>query len=407
MSELSEEEFKKLERPSHDLELDKDTYRSNLLTAYRNIIDLLKEYVDVDEKYYNIIALWIIGTYFHSEFPSYPFLFFNAMKGSGKSRVMNLITHLSKDGEKCMAMTEAVLFRTTGTLAIDEFEGVTRKGGETLRELLNASYKKGTKVKRMAQKKTLEGTTQVVEEFDIFRPILLANIWGMESVLSDRCITIILEKSSKKQVTNLVELFDQDPMVLETRKLLEECSKCRCRCFLEDYRAWNKFIYIIYTNTLTTLSTLTTQNQNLPLEAFKTINSMDLNGREVELSLPLCLVANEIDPENLEILKLSTLTLKEIFQDKKEEEKDSNIDVSLYDFVATDPMFANKKYLSLSDITQNFKDFIGVYEKEMDSRWMARGLKRLNLIIEKKRVGKGTSVLINQEKAIKQMEMFR
>jgi len=182
---LDDEEFKKLEKPSYDLEKEKEESKKMLYDAYMNIIDLLKEYLDIKEEYYNIIALWIIGTYFHEEFPSYPFLFFNAMKGSGKTRAMNLITFLSKDGEMLNNMTEAVLFRTQGTLAIDEFEGVTRKGKESLRELLNSCYKRGTKVKRMAQKKTIEGTIQVVEEFSIYRPIILANIWGMEEVLGE------------------------------------------------------------------------------------------------------------------------------------------------------------------------------------------------------------------------------
>ena len=224
--ELPEEDFKKLEKPSYDLEKEKEEYKDKLLTAYRNILDILKEYLDIKEEYYNIIALWIIGTYFHEQFPSYPFLFFNAQKGSGKSRAMNLITTLSKDGNVLNSMTEAVLFRTQGTLGIDEYEGLNRKGNENLRELLNSCYKRGTKVKRMKQKKTIEGVQQVVEEFDVYRPIVLANIWGMETVLGDRCITIILEKSNNKEKTNLIEIFNDDDFVKKTKKLLKECSLC-------------------------------------------------------------------------------------------------------------------------------------------------------------------------------------
>ena len=147
--ELSEEEFNKLSNPSYDLEKEKEEFKTNILTAYRNLVDILKEYLDMDKEYYNIVALWIIGTYFHKEFPSYPFLYFNAQKGSGKSRAMNLITFTSKDGTMMNSMTEAVLFRTKGTLGIDEYEGMTRKGNENLRELLNSAYKKGIKIKRM------------------------------------------------------------------------------------------------------------------------------------------------------------------------------------------------------------------------------------------------------------------
>ena len=128
VKELKEEEFKKLAQSAADIKGDKEKNKEDLATAYKNIVDILKEYLDIKKEYYNIIALWIIGTYFHDKFPSYPYLFFNAMKGSGKSRTINLITCLSKGGEMLNSLTEAVLFRTKGTLAIDECEGVSRKG---------------------------------------------------------------------------------------------------------------------------------------------------------------------------------------------------------------------------------------------------------------------------------------
>jgi len=37
----------------------------------------------------------------------------------------------------------------------------------------------------------------VIEEFAVYCPIAMANIRGMENVLGDRCISLILEKSSK------------------------------------------------------------------------------------------------------------------------------------------------------------------------------------------------------------------
>jgi len=69
------------------------------------------------------------------------------MKGSGKTRTLKLITDLSKDGEILLRPTEAVLFRTRSTLGIDEAEGLTRKGMEEIRELLNGCYKKDLKLK--------------------------------------------------------------------------------------------------------------------------------------------------------------------------------------------------------------------------------------------------------------------
>jgi len=402
--ELTEEDFKKLKHSEHDLEADEDNYKDNLLTSYKNIIDVLKEYLDIKEEYYNIIALWIIGTYFHDKFPSYPYLFFNAMKGSGKSRTMALVTCLSKGGEMLNSLTEAVLFRTDGALGIDEFEGLSRKGNEALRELLNSAYKKGIKVKRMKQKKTETGTEQVVEEFEVFRPIVLANIWGMENVLGDRCIQLILEKSSKNVVVNLIEIFREENIVQETLKLLNQCSLCSYMYSINVYKEWNNYIKDINNNnTNNTNNTYYINNTNYTIP-FKIINSMGLNGRELELSLPLCLIANEISED---LLKITTLTLKSIFAAKKEDEITDNIDVSLYDFISQEPECSGYKWESVNDLTRRFKEFMDSNEEWMNSKWMGRALKRLNLVKEKRRVARGTSVILDYDKAKLKIKMFK
>jgi len=398
IKELSEDEFRKLANPSYDLEKEQEEYKNNLLTSYRNIIDILKEYIDIKEEYYNIIALWIIGTYFHDRFPSYPFLFFNAQKGSGKSRTMNLITCLAKDGEMVNSLTEAVLFRTKGTLAIDEYEGVNRKGNENLRELLNSAYKRGTKVKRMKQKKTIEGIQHVVEAFEVYRPLVLANIWGMENVLGDRCIILILEKSNKKEITNLIEVFHEDEVTKETKKLLNKCSLCRCSFSAELYKNWNMYVKNNYTNYINNTNYTNYINY---IEVFKTINLMDLNGRELELSFPLCLIAAEIDSN---VLKKTTLTLKSIFHSKRVEELVEDIDVSLIDFVAQEP---EPIFISVNRLTQRFKEFLNTNDEWINSRWMGRALKRLNLFKEKRRTGRGIEVILDIEKAQKKLKMFK
>lgn len=398
--ELSEQEFEKLKKGDTDLEAEQQRKEEVFNTSYKNIIDILKEYLDIKEEYYNIIALWIMGTYFHEKFPSYPFLYFNAMKGSGKSRAINLITTLSKDGEILNALTEAVLFRTKGTLAIDEFEGVTRKGAENLRELLNSAYKKGTKVKRMKQAKTDKGIEMVVEEFEVYRPIVLANIWGMENVLGDRCISLVLERSNKVEVTNLIEIFNEEKIVKETLELLKECSLCRCSFSAEAYKMWNTFIK--GNNTYYTYYTNNTNYTNYT-ELFKTIKSMDLSGRELELSMPLCLVASEISDD---VLKKTTFTLKSLFSDKKEDEITENTDISLYDFLSQQ-LELSESFQSINGLTNKFKEFLGSDDPEVNPKWFGRALKRLNLVIEKRRKGHGTFVKINYNKAKEKIKMFK
>lgn len=111
-----------------------------LNNCYQAINYVLREYVDLKEEYYSIISLWIIGTYVHDSFNTFPFLFINAMRGSGKTRLLKLIAALSKDGDIQANISESVLFRTAKgrTILLDEMESIGSKERGLLRELLNA-----------------------------------------------------------------------------------------------------------------------------------------------------------------------------------------------------------------------------------------------------------------------------
>ena len=332
VAEKKEENEEKPKKPIKKLtkeEIEKN--RAKLLEIYNNLIEILKRYCDIKEEYYNIIALWIMGTYVHNEFETYPYLFINAMKGSGKTRLLKLITHLSKNGEMMLSIREAVLFRTKGMLGIDEFEGINRKGNEALRELLNASYKKGMKVKRMRKVHTKDGDEQVVEEFEPYRPICLANIWGMEQVLGDRCINIILERSDNNRITRLMELFHSDSQIETTlRDSLCQVSFMSSVDPQNIYRDWNTFTLHISDNnkTITTLNTYTYFNNinNINNIFFNKILETNLNGRELELSFPLFIIANYL---NEDILDKTINTITNIMRERKEEEFNESIDVSL------------------------------------------------------------------------------
>jgi len=421
---LTEEEFQKLGIDNTtDIELERLHKDDNLKEAYRNIVDILKKYCDLKEEYYSLVALWIIGTYNHRDYMSYPYLFFNAMRGSGKSRILRLISVLSCGGEMLNSLTEAVLFRTDGTLCIDEFEGVNRKGNESLRELLNSAYKKGTKVKRMRKKKTMEGEQQVVEEFDVFRPICIANIWGMDSVLGDRCITLILEKSGKRNITRLMEIFESDQIVKKTIKLLQQLHPTNLG-ILEPkdpkfdgidvvdvvvspvehlYKEWNNRVenYTNYTNYTnhTNNTNYTNYTNNTFLDKLFVLN---IEGRHLELAMPLFIIASKIGEE---VLDTTIKTFQEIVVDKKGDDMIESSDISFIDFISQEP--DNKYFISINELTKKFQEFLQSHEEWINSRWVGQALKRLNLIIEKKRKKIGVEVILNVQKAIDQMWMFK
>lgn len=393
-----------------------------LKEIYNKIISILKEYVDLREEYYVLAANWIIGSYLHSSFNTYPYLFLNAMRGSGKSRMLNLIASLAYKGKVIGSPTEAVLFRTPSgeTLCLDEYEGIMRKGNEGLREILNASYKKGMTIRRMKQKKVNGTTEQVVEEFEPYRPICIANIWGMEEVLGDRCITLILEKSSRKDIMRLIEDFSTNPYIEWVKKGLETSLVQLCSFFsvvkgIEKWNLWVKMKYTtLYTlNTLTTHNTLTTQEteknkENLTteeLQFFEKIDSTGISGRNLELFFPLLTIGHFISEDNFEcILKVASQLTKE----KREEEMTESLDVSVYDFVSkkTNPF----NFISIRVLLNEFKDFVGNENHNKDNwlneRWFGRALKRLNLILDKRRVSGGIQVILDINKAKLKMQEF-
>lgn len=397
-TDLDEETFRKLGKPSYDLEREKETNQNYLYESYMNIVDLLRKYCDLNEEDYPIVATWIIGTYFHKDFHSYPYLFLNAMKGSGKTRTLKLITDLSNDGEILLQPTEAVLFRTTGTLGIDEAEGIARKGMENLRELLNGCYKRGTKVKRMKQKKNSEGSTeQVVEEFSIYRPLALANINGMEDVLGDRCINIVLERSSKCGIVKLSEIWNSEEIFKKTKELLNQCSLCNVVVAEKVYKDWNDYIYTHYI--LHTNYTNNTKYTSL----FDSLDKMDLNGREVELCMPLLLLAWHISDVVYVALHDS---IKNYMRDRKQDQFNESKDIMLIDMVSQEP---EEGFQQVNSLVNKFLQFTqdSNEDKEINPKWMGRALKRLNLIFEKKRLAGGVYVKLNYEKAKEKINQYK
>jgi len=395
--DMGEEEKKEWKRKYEKQKYNLDEVKIKLGLIYEEIIIVLKKFCDIKEEYYPLVAMWIIGTYIHDEFETFPYLFFNAMRGSGKSRILKLIAELSHNGELLGSMSEATLFRTAKgrTLCIDEFEKVGSQEKQGLRELLNSAYKKGSKIKRM--KKLKEGYE--VEEFEVYSSIVMAN----------RCITIIIERSNKPEITKLMENFRKDDKIIKIKSdLLEiQCSLCGVVMSQNIENEWNNYILQKYTTTLNTYTTQTTTLlHTTPKEDFSLFNKMDeagIDGRNLELSFPIFTIANLLNSFD-SILE----TLKNIMTEKKLEDVTESKDIQVFDFVSRQE--ALNSFISMTKLTNEFRDFIGVEGKEeewVNSRWLGRALKRLVLTKEKRRQSKGIEVILDVHKAQEKMVMFK
>ena len=388
-------------------EIPEEELKKELKPILSKIIKVLKKYMDLEEDYYLLIAIWIIGTYFHQSFRSYPYLFFNAMKGSGKSRILNLVTLLSKDGIVLNSLTEAVLFRTKGTLGIDEFEGIGRKGNENLRELLNSAYKKTGKVFRMKKVSGKDGETQEVEKFDVYRPIIMANIWGIDETLGDRCIQLILEKSVNPKITKLIEDFENNSQINDIKStILKGNGSYGSFMYLQGIQQnWNKYVFNVNKNntpvTPDTPVTPITPITPVPSILYYNINKTNLLGRDLELFFPLFLISDLCGKLD-EMLKISVKIVKE----RKEKDIYESMDVQVYDFVS---QHTNTGFIRVSDLTNQFRAFCGIEDKQdnwMNTRWFGRAIKRLKLDKDKKK-SSGMLIMLNIEKAQEKIKIFR
>jgi hypothetical protein len=165
----------------------------------------LRLYIELsDERLYDFLALWNIGTYFFPLFNSYPYVYLSGIKNSGKTRLLTLCSCISFNSILSANMTTATVYRliqaSRCSLFIDETEQLSTKyRAEDFRNVLLSGYRKGLRVYR--NRRNAEGNFEV-EALEVYGPKMLASIEGLEEVLESRCITITMQRSSNRDLTN-------------------------------------------------------------------------------------------------------------------------------------------------------------------------------------------------------------
>lgn len=411
--QLEDEEYqKKREQVAKQIAEAKLTFG----TAYDEIIEIIEYYMDMPLDQIKFVAIWILGTYLHKAFSTYPFLFINAMRGSGKTRLLRLISHLAyhASGEVLTGVTESTLFRTPKhhTMIFDEFEGIGGKERAVFREYLNACYKSGGRVKRTRKVKGNGGEDYVIDTFEPFKPIAMANIWGMEEVLGDRCLSLILQKSNLSAKTKKLEDFETNSKITTLNFALRraECSLCSVVTSQNTLKNWNNFINTLYTNNTNNIyytNNTTVTKQIDTDEMFVIINNTEIEGRNLELLFPLFITARLINEDTFnEMINIG----KKLVEQKREDELAESKDVMLIDFVAN-YFDGTLTFVPLTEIVKHFRAFVGTIEdsddKWLNAKWLGRALKRLDLIIDKRRVARGNEVTLNVARAKEKIKMFK
>lgn len=327
--------------------------------------NIFKKYIDTSELNYNLITIWTLGTYFHSQFETYPLLLFNARKQSGKTRTMKLASVLSSggDGSTTTSITETFLFRhREGALFFDELESISSKEKTTLRELINSVYKKGNKVIRYTEQVVNGKKDFVPVAFYPYYPLSLANIGGFNDILSDRSIQIILQRSDRDH-TRLIEDFTTNPQIISLKKTLSNLEMIIPQ---KIFTEWNQFIQ--------------NEDYNPDLKIlFHKVHDTNIYGRALELFFPLFLVADSFGILD-EIIFTSKMYLDMIDGDTLD-----NIDDLLHGFLEGSKY---EGFVNQSKVLEDFKHSLENQEDWMNCKWFGRSLKRLGFI-EKKRLVDG------------------
>jgi hypothetical protein len=139
------------------------------------------------------MATWIMGTYFFPIFLAYPRLSLAGEKGSGKSKVMTVLSATAFNALLMVNPTPAVLYRLVQeyrpTLLLDEVEGFSKEDAREILAIVNSGYKAGAIVPRC------EGKEQKrVESFQVYAPLALAAIRSVNGTTEDRCIPLVLTR---------------------------------------------------------------------------------------------------------------------------------------------------------------------------------------------------------------------
>ena len=134
---------------------------------------------------------------------------------------------------------------------------------------------------------------------------------------------------------------------------------------------------------------------------FDLIDSTEIEGRYLELFFPLFMIAEEVGEEVLDnIIKYA----KEFVKQKKIDEAYESKDVMVIIAVSKE---RPNQFIEIKSFTEVFKLTYGDSADWINTQWMGRALKRLDLVKDKRRVGKGMQVILDIDKAQRQAKIFK
>jgi len=346
--------------------------------VYEMVRDSWKTYIEFeDETVYDFLTLWTIGTYFFHLFNAYPYVYIGGLKRSGKTKVLTVASLMCFNAIFSNNLSTSSIFRLIQsgrcTLLMDETEKLAnRERASELRNLLLSGYKKGAKVYRT------EKTTKdrlIPEAFEVYSPKMIANIKGIEDVLEDRCITIIMRRGKNKQILN------SEPKV--NMPIWQEIKNS---------------LFLLYLNYFSELSELS--------EVVNLVES-NISEREAELWKPILTLAKFFDshPPTMFTNSLRSPSspslytrILEFAKSKIREKQIENVtETAEYILVrALLKVVTKRQYYKVKEIKDVMSSYYDEEQRWLNTRWVGSALRRLGFT-EKRRVGRGYEYLLSRE----------
>lgn len=298
-----------------------------------------------DSRVYDFLTLWSIGTYLYHIFNAYPYLYIGGTKQSGKTKLLTLLSLICHNAIFSNNLSTASAFRLIQsgrcTLLMDETEKLINPEREIdFRNMLYAGYKKGALVYR-THKDTLKP-----EPFEVYSPKALANIRGLEDVLEDRCISVILKRGKNLDIVNR-EIPLESEVWQQIRDMLY-------------------VFYLSYFNEFTEHTELS----NL-------VDRHVLKQRELELWKPILTLALFFEkyPRLNGLFQKILDFAKEKAEEKEVENRTETLDLILVKTLTS--IVEKDDYYKVSEIKNAVAEYFDEPQKWLTCKWVGNALKRL------------------------------
>jgi hypothetical protein len=172
------------------------------------------------------VVLWVAHTHMLESFDSTPRLSVQSPeKGSGKTRLLELLVELCRKARHTSSLTAAALFRLVDqerpTLLFDEVDtlfGPAAQAHEELRGLLNAGHRKGA----LAYRCVGEPSKMKVQGFEAYAAVALAGIGDLPDTIQDRSIIVRMRRRAPDEQVEPFRHGQATPALLAIHDRLEE-----------------------------------------------------------------------------------------------------------------------------------------------------------------------------------------